>query len=167
VSRTAASAATVLAALCQHCGRAQRSAAAKGVPHAHSASSLSSSSCAAREPWLQCWQPAQQTTHGHMVLPTCAAPALSTAPAAPSLAAKRVQHLAPTCADLACLRACLCCRTRVVNKTLSPIFDEEFDVADVDSSSVVTFTFWDKDLVGEDDYLGELKYPLNLEVGGW
>lgn len=48
-------------------------------------------------------------------------------------------------------------QTKVKKKTLNPVWEEEFEFTRVDkkSDSYISFTLWDRDIVGEDDQLGQ------------
>ena len=48
-------------------------------------------------------------------------------------------------------------QTQVKKKTLNPVWEEEFEFIHVDrkSDSYISFTLWDRDIVGEDDQLGQ------------
>jgi hypothetical protein len=53
-------------------------------------------------------------------------------------------------------------RTRVINKTLDPAWDQEFSFSldHVDADAAFTFTVMDKDKIGKDDFLGQAVIPL-------
>lgn len=46
------------------------------------------------------------------------------------------------------------CRTRTVQKSLNPVFDEFFELSNLPAGATLMVEVWDKDMVTDDDIIG-------------
>ena len=52
-------------------------------------------------------------------------------------------------------------KTRVIDKTLNPAWNQDLVISEIDGSSLLTLTVLDHDAIGHDDFLGQVVIDLN------